>query len=51
MGIGAAPEGVISATAIKLLGGGMQAVFKPKNDADRERLLRMGIKLDQVYTP
>ncbi len=51
MGIGAAPEGVISAAAIKLLGGGMQAVFKPKNDADRERLLRMGIKLDQVYTP
>jgi fructose-1,6-bisphosphatase II len=30
MGIGAAPEGVISAAAIKLLGGGMQAVFKPK---------------------
>jgi len=51
MGIGAAPEGVISAAAIKLLGGGMQAVFKPKNDADRERLLRMDIKLDQVYTP
>ena len=50
MGIGAAPEGVISAAAIKLLGGGMQAIFKPKDEADRQRLTRMGIKLDQVYT-
>ncbi len=50
MGIGAAPEGVISAAAIKLLGGGMQAVFKPKDDADRERLTRMGIHLDEIYT-
>jgi len=50
MGIGAAPEGVISAAAIKLLGGGMQAVFKPKNNADRDRLINMGIELDKVYT-
>lgn len=50
MGIGAAPEGVISAAAIRLLGGGMQAVFKPKDAADRERLNRMGINLEQVYT-
>lgn len=50
MGIGAAPEGVISAAAIKLLGGGMQAIFKPKNDADRDRLIKMGIELDKVYT-
>lgn len=50
MGIGAAPEGVISAAAIKLLGGGMQAIFKPKNEEDRIRLLQMGIELDKVYT-
>ena len=50
MGIGAAPEGVISAAAIKLLGGGMQAIFKPKNEEDRIRLLKMGIELDRVYT-
>ncbi|HNX45551.1 MAG TPA: class II fructose-bisphosphatase [Anaerolineaceae bacterium] len=50
MGIGAAPEGVISAAAIKLLGGKMQAIFKPKDDADRERLLKMGVRLDDVYT-
>lgn len=50
MGIGAAPEGVISAAAIKLLGGKMQGIFKPKNDADKERLQNMGIQLDKVYT-
>ncbi len=50
MGIGAAPEGVISAAAIKLLGGKMQAIWKARDDADRERLSEMGIELDRVYT-
>jgi fructose-1,6-bisphosphatase II len=50
MGIGAAPEGVISAAAVKLLGGKMQGIWKPKDEADRERLINMGIKLDEVYT-
>lgn len=50
MGIGAAPEGVISAAAIKLLGGKMQAIFKPRNDADAARLREMGIDLGKVYT-
>ena len=50
MGIGAAPEGVISAAAIKLLGGKMQAIWKARDDADRERLTEMGIELDRVYT-
>jgi fructose-1,6-bisphosphatase/sedoheptulose 1,7-bisphosphatase-like protein len=50
MGIGAAPEGVISAAAVKLLGGKMQAIFKPKNESDKERLLKMGVRLDEVYT-
>ncbi|MDD2522810.1 MAG: class II fructose-bisphosphatase [Anaerolineaceae bacterium] len=50
MGIGAAPEGVISAAAVKLLGGKMQAIWKARNDADRERLIGMGIDLNRVYT-
>ncbi|HNY84011.1 MAG TPA: class II fructose-bisphosphatase [Anaerolineaceae bacterium] len=50
MGIGAAPEGVISAAAIKLLGGKMQAIFKPRNDDDAARLKGMGIDLGKVYT-
>ena len=50
MGIGAAPEGVISAAAVKLLGGKMQAIWKPKDEADAERLTKMGVRLDEVYT-
>jgi len=50
MGIGAAPEGVISAAAVKLLGGKMQAIWKPKDEADRDRLISMGIRIDDVYT-
>jgi fructose-1,6-bisphosphatase II len=43
IGIGGAPEGVISAAAIKCLGGDMQAQLKPQNDAERERCQRMGL--------
>ena len=50
MGIGAAPEGVISAAAIKLLGGRMQVIWKPKNAADEARLEKMGVRLGEVYT-
>ncbi|NLB72246.1 MAG: class II fructose-bisphosphatase, partial [Chloroflexi bacterium] len=50
MGIGAAPEGVISAAAVKLLGGKMQAIWKPRDDADRERMIAMGVRVDDVYT-
>ncbi len=50
MGIGAAPEGVISAAAVKLLGGKMQAIWKPRDEKDAERLTKMGIRLDDVYT-
>ncbi len=50
MGIGAAPEGVISAAAVKLLGGKMQGIWKPKDEADKERLIKMGVRLDDVYT-
>ena len=50
MGIGAAPEGVISAAAVKLMGGKMQAIWKPRDEKDAERLTKMGIRLDDVYT-
>ncbi len=50
MGIGAAPEGVISAAAIKLLGGKMQAIWNPKDEADESRLKKMGVRLGDVYT-
>lgn len=43
LGIGGAPEGVISAAAIKCLGGDMQAQLKPQNDAERQRCIKMGL--------
>ncbi|AIG28378.1 class II fructose-bisphosphatase [Brevibacillus sp. 7WMA2] len=43
VGIGGAPEGVISAAAIKCLGGDMQARLKPQNDEERERCRQMGL--------
>ena len=50
MGIGASPEGVISASGVKLLGGEMQAIFKPRDEEDKQRLIKMGINLNRVYT-
>ncbi|MGC5328216.1 class II fructose-bisphosphatase [Brevibacillus sp. SYSU BS000544] len=44
IGIGGAPEGVISAAAIKCLGGDMQAQLKPQNDEERQRCIRMGLE-------
>jgi fructose-1,6-bisphosphatase II len=42
MGIGGAPEGVITAAAMRCLGGEIQARFRYRSDAERERGARMG---------
>jgi fructose-1,6-bisphosphatase II len=42
MGIGGAPEGVITAAALRCLGGEIQARFRYRNDEERERGKRMG---------
>jgi fructose-1,6-bisphosphatase II len=42
-GIGGAPEGVISAVALKCLGGELQARLLPAGEAERERCISMGI--------
>ena len=38
MGIGGTPEGVIAATAVKALGGGMQSMMVPKSKGERKRI-------------
>jgi fructose-1,6-bisphosphatase II len=38
MGIGGTPEGVISAAAVKALGGGMQSRCVPQSDDEREKI-------------
>jgi len=42
MGIGGAPEGVITAAALRCLGGEIQARFHYRNEEERERGRRMG---------
>jgi fructose-1,6-bisphosphatase II len=43
LGIGGAPEGVISAAAMKCLGGDFQGRLKFRNDDERRRAERMGV--------
>jgi len=51
MGIGGAPEGVITAAALRCLGGEIQARFRFRNDEERRRAAAMGHgDPDRVYT-
>jgi len=53
MGIGGAPEGVLTAAALKCLGGEIQATFEWRSDEERERGRKMGVAVDdpdRVYT-
>jgi fructose-1,6-bisphosphatase II len=50
IGIGGAPEGVISAAAMKCLGGDFQGRLKFRNDEERVRAKAMGIEApDRAY--
>ena len=50
LGTGGAPEGVISAAAMKCLGGDFQGRLKFRNDQEKSRAQKMGIKdLDRAY--
>jgi len=50
MGIGGAPEGVITAAAMRCLGGEIQARFRYRSEDERERGTRMGHgDEDRVY--
>ncbi len=42
-GIGGAPEGVISAAALRCMGGDFQGILKPRNEEEVKRALKMGI--------
>jgi fructose-1,6-bisphosphatase II len=50
MGIGGTPEGVISASAIKCLGGAMQGKLWPRSDDERQALVEAGYDVDRVLT-
>ena len=50
MGVGGTPEGVISAAAIKCLGGAIQGKLWPRSDDERQELADAGFDLDRVLT-
>ncbi len=50
MGIGGTPEGIIAACAMKCLGGEIQGILHPRNDADKELIRSRGIEINQVLT-
>jgi fructose-1,6-bisphosphatase II len=47
-GIGGTPEGVISAAALKCVGGGIQGRLWPRNDEERQALLDAGLDPQRV---
>jgi fructose-1,6-bisphosphatase II len=49
-GIGGTPEGVISAAALKCLGGAIQGRLAPRDDDERRALVDAGFDLDAVLT-
>jgi fructose-1,6-bisphosphatase II len=49
-GIGGTPEGVISAAALKSVGGSMQGKLWPRNDDERQALLDAGYDLNRVLS-
>lgn len=50
LGVGGAPEGVITAAAMKCLGGDFQGRLRFRNDEEKQRAQKMGIgDLEKIY--
>ena len=50
MGIGGTPEGVLSAAALKCVGGAIQGKLWPRSDEERQSLVDDGYDLERVLT-
>lgn len=50
MGIGGTPEGIITACAMKCLGGEIQGMLAPTDDAEREKAEAAGLDVTQVLS-
>ncbi|WP_265446004.1 class II fructose-bisphosphatase [Flexivirga meconopsidis] len=50
LGIGGTPEGIISACAMKCLGGTLQGRLWPKDDDERQKAIDAGLDLDAVLS-
>jgi fructose-1,6-bisphosphatase II len=49
IGIGGSPEGIVTACAIKALGGFIQGRLAPKDDVEAQGGIDAGLKMDYVY--
>lgn len=49
IGVGGSPEGVVTACAIRALGGLIQGVLMPTTDDEKQRGIDSGLKMDYVY--
>jgi fructose-1,6-bisphosphatase II len=50
MRIGGTPEAVLTAAAMKAIGGAMQCMLWPRDEAEREAVINHGLDLKKVYT-
>jgi len=50
LGVGGTPEGIIAACALKCLGGTIQGMLAPRDDAERGRAIDAGHDLGRVLT-
>ena len=50
VGIGGAPEGVLTAAAVRALGGSMQARLAPQGEAEAERIEAAGLPVGRIAT-
>ena len=48
LGTGGTPEGIITACAMKCMGGEIQGILAPMNDFERRKALDAGLELDRV---
>ena len=48
MGIGGSPEAVITACAVKCVGGNMQCMLHPRNDEERDKCREYGMDYNKV---
>lgn len=49
MGTGGSPEAVITACALKCVGGDMQTRLWPRNDAERKSVQEQGLDISRIY--
>lgn len=50
LGVGGTPEGVMTAAAVRALGGGMLGRLAPQRDEEADAIRAEGMSLDRIYT-